>query len=226
VDKIDAVVGETSSAKNLWEEVCKKAAQALTRHIQDFDESRRADVEAVCEALSGLNQEEISGDNVSDKDSQSTDDESLDADRQSAVASSKSNLSLPGCEMSSGSSTSPSQDDETSSVSSHETENKLDDTASSGMSRKSPQVTVQVDVDVSPAPASPAPAPAGTSVSIDSPRTPGSASSRTPTSERRKTPRPGFAQPYRPPARRDQTPRGGSNTPTSAPNTPQSESKP
>jgi len=64
------------------------------------------------------------------------------------------------------------------------------------ISRKSPQVQVKVDTD-SLTPASPAPA-----ATAGSPRTPGSASSKTPTSERRRTPM--YSQPYRPPGRRSE----------------------
>lgn len=196
----------------LWEEVCKHAAEALTEKLDQYpDPSKRAEVEAVCEALTGLQPEDSDeSDHDQNDDDQSSDDEGTD--KQSAVASSKSMNSIYNS-CSGSSSTTPSRDgrdDEAISTTSARSEDHdLDESgispheastgSSPGISRKSPQVQVKVDKD-SLTPASPAPA-----ATAGSPRTPGSTSSKTPTSERRRTPM--YSQPYRPPGRRSDTPK-------------------
>jgi len=232
------------NGSKLWEEVCRKAADFMAE--KPTDESKRADVEAVCEALKSLGPsasgeksgDDISDDNASDQEesSQCTDDEGTDrlSDKQSAVASSKSVGSVGGYMSSNSDTPSPShEDDETSNVSNDEPNrdaastpdkaNRDEATSTPDISRKS-----QMEVPKSPRQAQ-VPvhidvpnSPAAMSVSIDSPRTPTSQASstrtRTPNSERTKTSRPNWiAGPYRPPGRRPT-----SGTP-SAPNTPQAE---
>jgi hypothetical protein len=199
---------DTTDGTLLWEVVCKQAAEYIEKKQEsETDESKRADVEAVCEALKGLGvpvsqgEDEISGE--LDHGSQCTDDDVTD--RQSAVASSKSINSLY---MTSESSTSsPSHGDESGSLSGTDDNDveELDGAAPMpDVARKPSQVRVTTDLEASPspAPASPATASASLSVSLDScPGTPTSTSSRTPNSERRRTPN-WSGGVYRPPARR------------------------
>ena len=198
---------EDAVQRPLWEDVCKQAAELMMqKYEQDGEEadSRRADIERVCEALKGLANtqtvrvgKEISADSVEEQGSQYTDQ----TDEHSAVASCQSlGFASPSSETSLGSSRSEDDDSRSSLSASEETEMDAATTPEvrATKCRKSPQVQVQVDAEMS-TPASATASPHGTPTSAN----------RTPNSGNRPRPNWGGGV-YRPPARR------------STPNTPQS----
>lgn len=222
--RTDRTTGEVQDgAPQLWESVCKHAAEHLEKSMQDaeLDESKRADMEAVCDVLKGLGSLDGAktadfGEEDASSLGQSSDDEGMS--RRSPAASSQSlnhRSSLSSSRNSHSSSTqSPSRggDESSSQGSGNDVDNDLEDVEGAATapdaSRKTPQVSVQLPTDgESPASPAPASASASMSVSIDScPGTPSSTTSKqTPTSERRRTPN-WSAGPYRPPGRRSATP--------------------
>lgn len=194
----------------LWEDVCKQAAELmLQKHQQDgadladSTDSRRADVDRVCDALKGLSAaKEISADSVEEQSSQTDNDGG--SDQRSAVASCKSLGMYSSASQSSLESSRSEDDDSRSSISANEeaehdfsgaaTRAAVTPSTVAGSDtppaaiRKSPPVQVDVEASV---PASASASPHGT---------PNSASSRTPNSERKQ--RPNWGSVYRPPARR------------------------
>jgi hypothetical protein len=222
--RTDRATEELQDGAQLWEGVCKHAAEHLERKMKEdeLDESKRAHVEEVCEALKGLGMPAPPDGDDGSHQEQSSEDEGMD--RRSAVASSqKSQISLSSSRHSLSSSTMSNGrvgdgDESSSQGSGNEVDNYLEEAeGASSMpdaSRKSPQVSVQMPADGdSPSPPSPASAAASISVSIDScPGTPSSStSSRTPTSDKRRPNWSGGV--YRPPGRRSATP-GGTGTPS------------
>ena len=117
----------------LWDGVCDKAADIVLARGQcpDFDESKRADLEALCNALRGHGahqdsdsagmMRESSGCSFSDHTSHFTDDEGLD--RVSVVESTKSCKTVESLNMSSSSSSPTSEDGKLSSNSSIDGDN-------------------------------------------------------------------------------------------------------